>query len=59
MTLPSPPHFSVVLNVENLLDVRQTRFEQVVLGPVTQPTFRQLYTPLDAFEGNLALKITL
>ena len=54
-----PPHFTVVLNVENLLDVRQTRFEQVVMGTVTQPTFRPLYAPLDGFVGNLALKITL
>jgi len=53
------PHFSLVLNVENLLDVRQTRFEPVVTGPVTQPTFRPLYAPLDGFVGNLALKITL
>ena len=54
-----PPHFSVVLNVENLLDVRQTRFEQVVMGSVTQPTFRPLYAPLDGLVGNVALKITL
>ncbi|WP_201987615.1 TonB-dependent receptor [Hymenobacter rubidus] len=53
------PHFSLVLNAENLLDVRQTRFEQVLTGPVTQPTFHPLYAPLDGFVGNLALKITL
>ncbi|GAA3959449.1 TonB-dependent receptor [Hymenobacter antarcticus] len=53
------PHFSVVLNVENLFDVRQTRFEQVVSGPITQPTFRPLYAPLDGFVGNFALKISL
>ena len=53
------PHFSLVLNVENVLDVRQTRFEPVVLGSVTQPTFRPLYAPLDGFVGNVALKITL
>lgn len=53
------PHFALVLNLENLLDVRQTRFEQVVAGPVTQPTFRPLYAPLDGIVGNLMLKITL
>ena len=53
------PHFSLVLNVENVLDVRQTRFEPVVTGPFTQPTFRPLYAPLDGFVGNVALKITL
>jgi hypothetical protein len=45
--------------VENVLDVRQTRFESVVTGPFTQPTFRPLYAPLDGFVGNAALKITL
>ena len=53
------PHFSVVLNVENFLDVRQTRFESVVLGTPTAPTFRPLYAPLDGIVANVALKITL
>ncbi len=53
------PHFSVVANVENLFDVRQTRFEPVVTGPVDQPTFRPLYAPLDGIVANIALKITL
>ena len=53
------PHFSVVVNVENLLDVRQTRFEAVVTGPATSPTFRPLYAPLDGIVANIALKITL
>ncbi len=53
------PHFSAVLNVENFLDVRQTRFESVVLGSPTSPTFRPLYAPLDGIVGNVALKITL
>lgn len=56
---PLPPHFSVVVNIENLLDVRQTRFEPVVLGPADQPTFRPLYAPLDGIVGNVALKINL
>ena len=53
------PHFSVVLNVENFLDVRQTRFEPVVLGTSAAPTFRPLYAPLDGIVGNVTLKITL
>ncbi|MEJ7660185.1 MAG: hypothetical protein WKG07_11460 [Hymenobacter sp.] len=43
-----PPHFSLVVNVENFLDVRQTRYEQVVYGPVDRPSFRPLYAPLMA-----------
>jgi outer membrane receptor for ferrienterochelin and colicins len=53
------PHFSVVLNVENFLDIRQTRFESVVLGTPTTPTFRPLYAPLDGIVANVALKTTL
>ncbi|RSK38328.1 TonB-dependent receptor, partial [Hymenobacter perfusus] len=49
------PHFSVVLNVENFLDVRQTRFEPVVLGTPAAPTFQPLYAPLDGIVGNVAL----
>ncbi|MDQ2772325.1 MAG: TonB-dependent receptor [Bacteroidota bacterium] len=53
------PHFALVLNVENVLDVRQTRFESVVTGPYAHPAFRPLYAPLDGFVGNVTLKITL
>ena len=52
-------HFALVLNVENFLDVRQTRFEQVVTGPTDRPTFRPFYAPLDGIVANAALKITL
>ncbi|AWM34206.1 TonB-dependent receptor [Hymenobacter nivis] len=54
-----PPHFSLVVNVENFLDVRQTRYEQVVYGPIDRPLFRPLYAPLDGLVANIALKLTL
>jgi len=54
-----PPHFSLVVNVENFLDVRQTRYEQVVYGPTDRPLFRPLYAPLDGLVANIALKLTL
>lgn len=53
------PHFSVVVNVENIFAVRQTQFEQVVTGPVDRPAFRPLYALLDGIVANIALKITL
>jgi outer membrane receptor for ferrienterochelin and colicins len=40
-------HFDVVLNGENLLDIRQSKFEKVVIPPLSNPTFKQLYAPLD------------
>ena len=53
------PHFSVVVNAENIFVVRQTQFEQVVTGPVDRPTFRPLYALLDGIVANIAIKITL
>ena len=47
------------MNVENFLDVRQTRYEQVVYGPTDRPLFRPLYAPLDGIVANIALKLTL
>jgi hypothetical protein len=38
---------TLVLNGENLLDVRQTRFSPVVSGPYTRPHFAQLWAPVD------------
>ena len=50
---------SIVLNCENLFDVRQSRFEQIVIGPYSRPTFRGLYAPIDGRIVNLALRISL
>ncbi|MCL5027415.1 MAG: TonB-dependent receptor [Bacteroidetes bacterium] len=35
-------HFSIVANLENIFDVRQTRFGNVVYPPYTNPTFAQI-----------------
>jgi len=48
-------NFSVILNVENLLDKRQTRIENVVLPPLSSPSFRPLFMPLDGMIANIAL----
>ncbi len=50
--------FTVVLNGENLLDYRQTKFEQIYTGPVTDPTFKPLWAPIEGRVINLSLKIT-
>ncbi len=49
--------FTVVLNCENLLDYRQTKFEQIYTGPVTDPTFKPLWAPIDGRVVNLSVRI--
>ncbi len=52
-------HWRLVLNGENLFNIRQASYETVVTGPVTQPTFRPVWAPLEGRIINLALKYTL
>lgn len=50
---------SIFINFENFLDVRQTRFESIYTGTITNPTFRDIYAPLDGFVVNGGIKIKL
>jgi outer membrane receptor for ferrienterochelin and colicins len=50
---------TVVLNFEDLTDTRQTRFGPVVVPPVTNPTFNEIYAPLEGFMANLAVKVRM
>jgi outer membrane receptor for ferrienterochelin and colicins len=50
---------SIFINFENFLDVRQTRFESIYTGAITNPTFRDIYAPLDGFVVNGGIKIKL
>lgn len=52
-------HFTLVLNVENILDVRQTRYENIVSGDPNNPVFSELWAPLDGIVGNFVLKFDL
>lgn len=45
-------HLSVYLNFENIGDVRQTKFESIYTGTVTNPVFKDIYAPLDGFVMN-------
>ncbi|MEY4903098.1 MAG: hypothetical protein RLZZ292_913 [Bacteroidota bacterium] len=49
---------SIVANVENLLDARQTRYESIVLPPLSNPTFKTLWAPIDGRVGNVSVKWT-
>lgn len=54
-------HWRLVLNAENVFNVKQANYETVVLGanPIVQPTFRPVWAPLEGRIVNLALKYTL
>ncbi len=52
-------HFTIALNVENILDIRQTRFENIVTGSIDNSVFRELFAPLDGIVGNIVLKFDL
>ncbi len=47
---------SFVANIENILDARQTRYESIVLPPLTNPTFKTLWAPIDGRVANFSVK---
>jgi iron complex outermembrane receptor protein len=51
--------FSLFLNFENFLDARQTRFDTIYTGPITDPVFRDIYAPVDGFVINGGIKLNL
>jgi outer membrane receptor for ferrienterochelin and colicin len=48
-----------ILNGENLLDYRQTKKERIYGLPLTSPSFKQLWAPIDGTVVNLSLRIQL
>ncbi len=50
-------NFSIFLNFENFLDTRQTRFEDIYTGTITDPVFNDIYAPLDGFVVNGGVKL--
>ncbi|MEN9963659.1 MAG: hypothetical protein RL582_754 [Bacteroidota bacterium] len=51
--------FSVYINFENFLDSRQTRFDNIYTGTISNPVFRDIYAPLDGFLINAGIKLKL
>jgi outer membrane receptor for ferrienterochelin and colicins len=51
--------FSIFINFENLTDTRQTKFGPIYTGNITDPTFKDIYAPLDGFVMNGGIKIRL
>lgn len=49
-------HLSVFLNFENFLDTRQTAFDTIFTGELSDPQFRDIYAPVDGFVVNGGFK---
>ncbi len=52
-------NFSIFINFENFGDTRQTKFDSIFTGSVANPSFRDIYAPVDGFVVNGGLKIKL
>jgi outer membrane receptor protein involved in Fe transport len=48
---------SLVLNCENIFDYRQTSKESIVYGSATNPSFKQIWAPVDGRVVNLSARI--
>ncbi|WP_245989016.1 TonB-dependent receptor [Pelobium manganitolerans] len=51
--------FSLYINFENFLDTRQTRFDSIYTGTISNPVFKDIYAPLDGFVINGGIKFRL
>jgi len=52
-------HFSLYINFENMTNVRQTKFESIYTGTITNPVFKDIYAPLEGFVVNGGIIIKL
>ena len=52
-------NFSIFANFENFTDTRQTKFDTIYTGTITNPTFRDIYAPVDGFVINGGIKLKL
>lgn len=50
--------FSLVLNCENIFDYRQTRKENILYGSISNPSFRQIWGPVDGRVANLSVRFS-
>ncbi|RYG16273.1 MAG: TonB-dependent receptor, partial [Chitinophagaceae bacterium] len=50
--------FSLVLNAENLFDKRQSKYEKIYTGNITNPQYKALWAPLDGRVINLAIRFS-
>jgi iron complex outermembrane receptor protein len=50
---------SLYVNFENFTDTRQTKFDVIYTGTINDPTFRDIYAPVDGFVVNGGIKVRL
>ena len=50
---------TLVLNGENLTNTKQTNWAPVVIPPITNPGFHEIYAPLEGIMFNLAVKLRI
>lgn len=50
-------NFSLYINFENFTDTRQTKFDTIYTGSISNPQFRDIYAPLDGFVVNGGAKL--
>ena len=50
---------SVYVNFENFTNTRQTRFDSIFTGSLANPTFRDIYAPVEGFVVNGGIKLRL
>ncbi len=53
------PNSSVILNVENVLDNRQSKYSNLVAGTDNGPSFSPIYMPTEGIVGNIAVRIKI
>lgn len=53
------PHFTIVLNCENIFDARQGKYTALYTGSRVQPQFLPLWGPIDGRTINASLRYTL
>jgi iron complex outermembrane receptor protein len=51
--------FSVFVNFENFTDTRQTKFDTIFTGTINNPTFRDIYAPVEGFVANGGVRVKL
>jgi outer membrane receptor for ferrienterochelin and colicins len=52
-------HFTFVLNGENLLDFRQSKYGKIYSGTIANPQFDKLWAPIDGAVVNFSMKYSL
>ncbi len=52
-------NFSIFLNFENFTDTRQSKFDEIFTGSLSDPQFNDIYAPVDGFVVNGGIKVKL